>query len=317
MSSLDSLDNAKHSLNKFIGPVITIIVGLYLFSKTIIPVEVIQPNPNGEDFVHKVVQEPMFGYAGLFFILVGAVWLLYIFNILKSIVGISVVTILTALSVFILNKDYSIVKEDVEYQNKKDKYQREIKGRISDVKIAEIEFKKENGVYTNNANALIDFVKNGKTISYDRSGVTPPRAITTDERTFLYGKNDNRALDNNMSDIQAKAISKWVDSPDSTKTEFSGYKRDTVYVSVLETVFHSNSYKESRNKNLELEFHPDSLKFIPYSGQLITLDTASITRGELFIPTLLIQVIHPAFLKDTLQVGDLESNSLKDNWSLK
>ena len=171
-------------------------------------------------------------------------------------------------------------------------------------------------MYTDNADSLIYFINNGKTIKYVRSGVTPARALTREEADFLYPK-ENIALDNNMTDIEAKGLSLWADAPETTKNDLVDYVRDTVYVPVLETVFESDSYLESRNKKLEFDFHPDSLRYIPYSGIEVRMDTSSISRGELVIPTLVIEMIHPDFIDDTLKVGDLEDNSLKDNWSLK
>jgi len=318
MSSLDSLDNVKYSINRFIAPIITVVVGIFLYSKTVIPVEVIQPNPNGEDFIHNVTQEPMFGYAGLFFIVVGIVWVLFLFNILKSYAAVGVAVLVFALGSYILAEDYKIVKEDIDYQNKKEHYFREIKERLNDVKIAQIEYKKENNVYTSNFDSLIDFVKHGKTISYVRKGLTPGRPLTRDEAKHIYGKKDNRALDNDMTDIEAKNLSLWLEAPDSVKAVLSGYKRDTVYVSVLKTVFEDNAYLEAKAKlELELDFVPDSLRSLPFSGLNFTMLTDSISRGDLSLSTLLIQAIHPEFLEDTLSIGDLKDNSLKDNWSLK
>jgi hypothetical protein len=318
MSSLDSLDNVKYSINRFIAPIITIVIGIFLYSKTKIPVEVIQPNPNGEDFIHQVTQEPMFGYAGVFFIIVGIVWILFIFNLLKSFVGIGVSLAVTALGVYVLAEDYIIVETDVAQQNKKAHYFKEIKERLNDVKIAQIEYKNEKGEYTASFDSLIDFVKNGKTISYVRKGLTPGRPLTTGERAHIYGKKDNRALDNDMSDVEAKNLSLWVDAPDSVKTMLSNYKRDTVYVSVLSTVFEDNAYLEARAKlDLDFDFAPDSLRKMPFSGLEFTMVTDSISRGELSLSTLLIQAVHPDFSTDTLSIGDLKDNSLKDNWSLK
>ena len=310
MSSLDSLDNAKFSISKFIGPVVIIIIGLYIFIKSKVVEEVIQANPNGEDIVHKVTQDPLFGYAGLFFILVGIIWFLYIFNVLKSFVGIGITAVLTLLAYFVLNTDYSIVKKDVDYQEKHDLYFMEMKGRLNDVKMAEIEFKKEFGVYTKNMDSLIDYIKHGNTVSYVRSGLTPARALSREEADFLY-PGENRALDDYMTDVEAKALL----AMDEPWHDLKGYVRDTTYVSVLETVFMTDTYKESRNKKLQFDFHPDSLRYIPFSKSEVFLDTASIPRGELVVPTLLIRMIHPEFMEDTLQIGGLSDNSLKDNWS--
>lgn len=318
MSSLDSLDNVKYSINKFIAPIITIVLGIYLFAKSKIAVEVIQPNPNGEDIIHQVTQGSMFGSAGVFFIIVGVVWMLYILNVLKSFVAIGVSIVVTALGVYVLAEDYNIVKEDVDYQNKKAHYFKEIKERLNDVKIAQIEYKNEKGVYTPSFDSLIDFVKNGKTISYVRKGLTPGRPLTRDEAKHIYGKKDNRALDNDMTDIEAKNLSLWLEAPDSVKAVLSNYKRDTVYVSVLKTVFEDNAYLEARAKlDLDYDFSPDSLRKMPFSGLDFTMLTDSISRGELSLSTLLIQAVHPDFANDTLAIGDLKDNSLKDNWSLK
>lgn len=317
MNSLDSLDNVKYSINRFIAPVVTIIIGIYLFLKTVIAVEVIQPNPNGEDFIHQVTQEPMFGYAGLFFIIVGIVWILFVFNKLKSYIGIGVSVLVAALGIIVLVGDYNIIEKDVAEQNKKARYFKEIKERLNDVKIAQIEYKNEKGVYTSSFDSLINFVKNGKTISYVRKGLTPARKMTRDESNHIYGK-DNRALDFDMNDIQAKNLSLWADAPDSVKAEFIGYKRDTVYVSVLKTVFEDHAYLEAKAKmDLELKFVPDSLRKLPFSGLNFVMLTDSISRGELSLSTLLIQAVHPDFSTDTLSIGDLKDNSLKDNWSLK
>jgi len=318
MSSLDSLDNVKYSINRFIAPMITIAVGVYLFLKTVIPVTVIQPNPNGDDFVHEVVQEQMFGYAGIFFIIVGIIWILFLVNVLKSFIGVAVSVIVAGLGIYILSTDYKIVKEDVDLQNKKAHYFKEIKERLKDVKIAQIEYKNEKGEYTSNFDSLIDFIKHGKTISYERKGLTPPRALYRYEAKHIYGRKDNRALDNDMTDIEAKNLSTWTTSPDSLKTELANYQRDTVYVSVLKTVFEDNAYLEARAKlDLDNEFNPDDLRKLPFSDLDLSMQTDSISRGELSMSTLLIQAIHPDFNEDTLRIGDLKDNSLKDNWSLK
>jgi hypothetical protein len=309
---VNNIDEAKHRLSQLLGPLSMFYVGLYLYMMAIAVKIVVQINPNGEDVLHKLTQDPLFGYAGLFFILVSVVWALYVFNLLKSFIGIGVAFVLGVVAFFILQTDYSIVKEDVDYQQKHDRYFLEMKGRLNDVKKAEIEFKKEFGVYTNNMDSLIDYIKNGKTVAYNRSGLTPARALSREEADFLYpGK--NIALDNYMTDIEAKDLLRM----EKPWHDLEGYIRDTIYVSVLETVFMADSYVESRNKKLEFDFNADSLRYIPFSGVELFLDTASISRGEIVVPTLLLRMIHPEFLEDTLEIGDLKDNSLKDNWSAR
>ncbi|MFK8045930.1 MAG: hypothetical protein AB8B72_10580 [Crocinitomicaceae bacterium] len=308
------MNNIKYQLGRFIAPAITIIVGLYLYIKAVTPTVVSQFNPNGEPYLHPAyTQGQGFKIAALFFIVVGVIWILYLLNVLKSFVGIAVGLITLGIAGWLLYKDYSIIKKDVDYLARKELVYKVIKNRLTDLKIAQTEFKGEYGKYTDNMDSLIDYLNNGKTIQYKRAGILPNRPLTREEADFIYGKRANKALDFNITDSEAKALLKMNPVPE----DIVGIVRDTIYVPVLTSVFQEPSYLEQRKKKgIDYSFHPDSLRMIPFTNNPVLLDTSSVSRGEIKVPTLLIRMPHPINPLDTLKIGDTTDNSLKDSWSL-
>ena len=311
---MDSFNNLKYQFGRFIGPALSIILGIYLYVKSVTPTVVSQFNPNGAPYEHPAyTQGAEFKIAALFFIIVGIIWILYTLNVLKSFLGMAVGLISIGISVWLLFKDYNIVKKDVDYNNKKEMIYSAIKNRLNDLKIAQTEYKSEFGHYTNNIDSLIDYIKNGKTIQYERKGTLPVRKLTRPEADFIYGKRAKKALDFNITDVEAKALLRMNPVPE----DLTGIVRDTVYVPVLTSVFKESSYLEQRKKKgISYEFHPDSLRLIPFSNSPVLLDTSSVARGDLKVPTLLIRMPHPINPLDTLKIGDTTDNSLKDSWSL-
>ena len=312
---METLNKLKYQAGRFLMPALSIILGVYLLIKSIVPTRFFQFDPNlDKPFEHEpYTQGPEFKIAAIFFIVVGVIWLLYVLNLLRSYIGIAVGAVSIGIAVWLLNKDYQIIKKDVDYINKKEMIYKEIKNRLNDLKIAQVEFKNEYGVYTNNIDSLIDYVKNGKTIKFVRKGTLPVRTLTREEADFIYGKKANKALDNNITDSEAKALLKMNPVP----ADLTEIVRDTVYVPVLESVFNEASYLEQRKKKgIDYPFHPDSLRLIPFSPNPVLMDTSSVDRGEIRVPTLLIRMPHSIDESDTLKIGDTTDNSLKDNWSL-
>jgi hypothetical protein len=263
---------------------------------------------NGE--LITVQQSPVFLQAAIFFLLASAVWFLYLFNLIKSMVGYIIMGGMIVLSAIILYLDYQTVKVVVDFQNKFEERDLEIKTRIMDIKAAEIAYKEVNGSYTNSFDDLIDFVKNGTKMDFFQEGSLPERKITPEERDYIYG--DNRPIDKFMTNIEASCLAKSPNPP----SDLLGFKRDTNYVPVMQAIFDSERYQDNRKKiGGEIEFHPDSLSHVPFSSTLATLDTASILKGEITAPTLLIQMVHPMVAEKVYTIGSIEDNHLRDNWS--
>lgn len=310
---METLNKLKYQAGRFIMPALSIILGIYFYVKSVTPTKVSQFNPNGDPIIHEYTQGDGFKIAALFFIIVGIIWILYVLNILKSYIGVAVGVISIVLALWLLNKDYQIIKKDVDYITKKDMIYKDIKSRLNDLKIAQTEYKNEYGFYTNNIDSLIHYIETGKTIKYVRKGTLPSRKLTREEADFIYGKKARKALDFNLTDSEAKALLKMSPIP----ADLTQIVRDTVYVPVLESVFQEVSYLEQRKKKgIDYVFHPDSLRLIPFSTNPVLMDTSSVSRGDLQVPTLLIRMPHLIDLLDTLMIGDTTDNSLKDNWSI-
>ncbi len=77
---------------------------------------------------------------------------------------------------------------------------------LKDIRTAQKAFAERNGRYAKDWDELVDFIKNGKVPFVDAEGVVPGRRIDEGERAFLYG--DNRAIDNNMTELEALRLSK-------------------------------------------------------------------------------------------------------------
>ncbi|MGV6862191.1 MAG: hypothetical protein ACWA41_10485 [Putridiphycobacter sp.] len=313
-----TLDNLKYNAGRFLGPVIVFIVGILVYLKSISTtvVEVFDPNKN-ENLLFGYTQEDMFGMAGLFLMLIAVVWVLFTLNVIRSFAIMGATLVLSLVGLFLIYKDYEIVKSDIDATNRKDLVMKETKMRLNDIKLAEKEYKREYGVYTPSIDSLIDFIKNGKRIDFKRQGPTPNRKLTRTEADWIY-PGQNKALDFNMTDVEAKALIHFYKTKtDSLPAEFEGFVRDTIYVSVYETVFQDDDYVELRKKqDYQFDFVPDSLRYLPFSGQTpVIIQTDSVPRGEIKISTVLIRGVHPEYPKDTLEIGSLTENNLKDNWS--
>ena len=309
MSSIDKVDDFFYQVKKFLLPTLFLIIGCVLLYQALTP-DIVTLN-NDEQL--EVYQGPLFLYSALIFIVVSVIWFLYIFNLIKSIVGYGIMALMLIGAGVVLYKDYQTVKEEVVFKNRYEKIEKEIFTRMQDIEAAEIAFKQSIGTYTDNMDDLIKFVKEGKTMDVIKVGALPARTITPEERDMIYG--DNRPIDNLMNEFEAAYIAR----QQGDTIDGHVFKRDTVYVPVLDAIFYSDNYLDARGKiGGQIAFHPDSLRYVPYSKEEVELDTASVTKGDLKVPTLLIKMTHP--MEDPIDgrvaymIGSLEENHLRKSW---
>lgn len=306
MSLLNIVDKVKYHFGRFILAAVFLIVGIYMLYIALVP-KYVELN-NGE--MLPVEQSDMFLYGALFFLLGSIIWFLYLLGLLKTMIGYGVMVVSLVASIFILYYDYQTVKHDVDYIAQYQKIDKDIIARMYDLKEAEAAFKEFNKYYTNNIDTLIWFVKNGKKMTVPNIGTVPDRKITPEERDYIYG--DNRAIDKLMTDKEAHCLAKSPNPP----SDLVGFSRDTIYKSVLDAIFYDERFKERRLKHgAELDFHPDSLRYVPYSLTPVVIDTNSITKGDFKVPTLLIKMVHPLDSSKVYTIGSLSDNHLRDNWS--
>jgi len=306
MSFLERFNDIMYQVGRFFWPTFFLIIGLLLLKVALVP-EVAELN-NGQKL--EIKQSSLFLYGALFFNIGSIIWFLYILGAVKTIVGYGIMSLMVAFSAYLLYQDYATVQTDVEYNAQYDKLERDIKTRLLDIKSAQIAFKEYNRYYTNNIDTLILFVKTGKKMSVPNIGKLPERRLTTDEIKYIYG--DKRAADKLMTEQEANALAHMPNPP----TELIGFSRDTVYLSVLDAIFYDEKYIENRLKlEPSSDFNPDSLKYVPFSTTIVTMDTNSVQKGEIRVPTLVIKIAHPMKAEKVYQIGDLLDNHLRDNWS--
>lgn len=317
----DVLDKVAFYGKRFLLPTIFLIAGIVLLQMALVPaVEEIHTYSNGEivdtEYVN-IPQSKAFLYGALFFLIASVIWIIYLFGIIRSFIGYAVIAIMAVLSVVILYWDYKVVQDQVAHDAAYETRETDIIARMNDIKAAQLAFKEAKGVYTNSMDELIDFVKTGKKMKILKQGKIPERKITPEERDYLY--NDNRPIDKLMTEVEATALSK---APFPVENLDPNFKRDTSFVPVMEAIFTDEKYVTNRQKaDPSLAFHPDSLRYVPYSKNLVVLDTAFIDKGEgIKAPALYFEMTHPMSKKmgkevyEKYSIGSLTSNQLNESW---
>ena len=151
MSFFDTWDNLKFQIGRFLWPTIFLFIGIVLLKMALVPA-VAELN-NGE--MLEIKQSPMFLYGALFFLLGSAVWYLYLFGVIKSLVGYLVLTVMVLSSAYLLYADFTTVDKDVQYNAQYEKMDKDLRARILDIKTAQAAYKEYNKRYTNNMDSLI------------------------------------------------------------------------------------------------------------------------------------------------------------------
>ncbi|MCB9224817.1 MAG: hypothetical protein R2780_14365 [Crocinitomicaceae bacterium] len=315
MSSLDKVDSIFYLIQKYILPVAFLIAGIVLLKMAVVP-ERVELN-NGT--VLAVDQSKLFLYSALIFIVVSVVWLLYLLNMIKSMVGYIIMVAMLIGSAVILYLDYATVQEEVKFNNMYAERDIEIKTRIMDIKAAEVAYKEVHGTYTNSMDDLINFVKTGTKMDFYKEGSIPERKITPEERDVIYG--DDRPIDKLMTEVEAAILAKKNGNKILDENgKWENFRRDTNYVPVMDAIFNSERYLDNRSKiGGTIPFKAEDMRYVPFTEDLTQLDTASIFKGEIRVPTLMISMTHPmehptdGFKVYT--VGSIDDNHLRDNWS--
>lgn len=121
--------------------------------------------------------------------------------------------------------------------------------RLIDIRKAQVEFRNLNGRYMASYDTLIDFIKNGEIPFVLKEG------ILSDEQ-----------LEAGLTEEKALAIVKKGNTSEIEKNGLVGFKRDTMFVSVLDTIYANRP-----------NFNPDSLKYVPFAPK----DTIEMNIGEI------------------------------------
>ncbi|MBD3636378.1 MAG: hypothetical protein HUJ25_03475 [Crocinitomicaceae bacterium] len=309
MSALDIVDDIFYYIKRYIFPALFLVLGVFALFAAVTPQE-IELN-NGQ--VLQVEQNKLFLAGSLVLIIGSVIWVLYLVGVINSMVGYVVMTLLAIGSAVVIYYDYVVVREQVRFENMYAERATEIKTRIMDIKAAQLAYKESKGTFTDSFDDLIKFVKNGEVMDFIKNGSLPDRRITPEERDLIYG--DDRPIDKLMTEEEATFLAR----KNGGKIDGKDFQRDTIFVSVMESIFNSDRYQTAREKlGGQIPFHPDSMRYVPYSQNPAEIDTGSVMKGDLRVATLRILMTHPmqhpidGYVDYT--VGALDDNHLRESW---
>ena len=207
---------------------------------------------------------------------------------------------------------YGSIMGPINFDNTRDAREKEVIARLIDIRKAQVEYRNTHqGVYTASFDTLIDFVKTAKLPFVKKEG-----ALTDEQLEKGMTEKKAMALIN-----KAKKTGNW---KEVEKEGLMNFKRDTMWVSVLDTIFPKG-------------FNADSLRYVPFSNGVEFEMMSRSDTTKLGAPLNLFQAQTPyesyigdldkqqlANLKDLrsklgkysgLRVGDIEApNNNAGNW---
>lgn len=152
----------------------------------------------------------------------------------------------------------------IRFDAEKAKRDKAVIQNLIDIRNVQIEYKKLHGFYCVNPDTLVDFIENGKVPMVLKEGT-----LTDDQ------------LKNGLTEAKAVAIVRRGNAKEIAENGLEGFRRDTAYVTVYESLF-KEKYDLERAK---------SIINVPFSdNERFAFDTASFTNVNTGIVTPLVQV---------------------------
>ena len=188
---------------------------------------------------------------------------------------------------------YDSITSEVEFNKLAKERIAENVQKLKDLRTLQIAYKKENDVFADNFNSLLDFLENDSTTIIKSVGETPDSIIN--------GKQ--------ITDAQA--------------LEMGLISRDTLYVSAKESIFDENYIKSRDNK---YPFNINTLSIIPFTEQQYNIDANVIEKGKVNVQVFEISAAFKHVfngldaenkkydLNSLLKVGSMTEASLNGNW---
>ena len=188
---------------------------------------------------------------------------------------------------------YDSITSEVEFNKLAKERIAENVQKLKDLRTLQIAYKKENDVFADNFNSLLDFLENDSTTIIKSVGETPDSLVN--------GKQ--------ITDAQA--------------LEMGLISRDTLYVSAKESIFDENYIKSRDNK---YPFDINTLSIIPFTEQKYNIDANVIEKGKVNVQVFEISAAFKHVfngldaenkkydLNSLLKVGSMTEASLNGNW---
>jgi hypothetical protein len=219
---------------------------------------------------------------------------------------------------FIGYKSYDTVISTIAHNKARKESEQLVRYNLTQLRDIQRAYKSKHGVYAGTWEEMFDFFKNQKIEIIESTGSVPQRKITLPEMKALY--DDNRAIDNNMTEREAALLAE-MGNPGKSQ-DLEGFKRDTVKVPYKNEYLSSISRIRERQSLGLGEFNIEELKYIPMTDpgeewNLETLDSFVYLNDT--IPTIHVYGKEPIPKfedgeRDVVGFGNLNSNSDKGTW---
>jgi len=187
---------------------------------------------------------------------------------------------------------YNSISSEVEFNKIAKERIAENVQKLKDLRTLQIAFKRENEAFADNFNSLMNFLQNDSTRIVKMEGV-------------------------NDTLIDGEEIS------DELALRLGLIKRDTIYVSAMESIFDEN-YINSRDNNYPFDIN--SLNIIPFTNKQYNIDANVIEKGKVSVQVFEISATYKDIfngldaenkkydLNSLLKVGSMTEASLNGNW---
>jgi len=188
---------------------------------------------------------------------------------------------------------YDSISSEVEFNKQAKERIAENVQKLKDLRTLQIAYKRENEVFADNFNSLLDFLENDSTTIIKSVGETPDSLINGQQ----------------ISDAQA--------------LEMGLISRDTIYVSAMESIFDENYLRSRENK---YPFDLNTLSIIPFTDKQYNIDANVIEKGKVNVQVFEISAAFKDVfngldaenkkydLNSLLKVGSMTEASLNGNW---
>ncbi len=167
--------------------------------------------------------------------------------------------LLVLTSIMLAYMCYRSILNPIEFEKEKSVRDKAVIARLVDIRKAQIAYKESKGVYTSSFDTLLNFVKNDQVMRISKKGELTDQQLEK-------GMTEEIAL--NLTEEEAPKYG--IEDYYAFKENF---RRDTSYVSVLESVFGAG-------------YNVDSLAYVPYTaGQKFEMETGeNTTKSGIVIP---------------------------------
>lgn len=149
---------------------------------------------------------------------------------------------------------YESIMQPIRFDEAKAQRDKAVIERLIDIRKAQVEYRNTHGVYMASFDTLIDFVKNGKMPVILKEGVL-----------------SDQQLADGMTEVKAMRIINKGNAREITQNGLDGFKRDTMFVNVIDTIFANRP-----------TFVPDSLQFVPGTREQFIMNLGEQTTASGF-----------------------------------